>query len=69
MTQQALIHGEVEFRAGDGMMVPIPDGPVEIEMSDDSVTLSWIEGGDTGATALTRDEFDRYVSEGKIRLA
>jgi hypothetical protein len=69
MTQQALIRGEVEFRAGDGMMVPIPDGPVEIEMADDSVTLSWIEGADASATAITRDEFDRYVNEGKIRIS
>jgi hypothetical protein len=70
MTQQALIRGEVQFRAGDGMMVPIPDGPVEIDMADDdSVTLSWVEGADASATAITRDEFDRYVSEGKIRLA
>ena len=69
MTQQALIRGEVEFRAGDGVMLPIPDGPVEIEIADDSVTLSWIEGADASATAITRDEFDRYVNEGKIRLA
>ncbi|HUR88294.1 MAG TPA: hypothetical protein VMZ74_04335 [Ramlibacter sp.] len=69
MTQQALIRGEVQFRAGDGVMVPIPDGPVEIDMSDDdSVTLSWVEGADASATAITRDEFDRYVKEGKIRL-
>jgi len=68
MTQQALIRGEVEFRAGDGVMMPVPDGPVEIEMADDSVTLSWIEGADTGTTAITRDEFDRYVREGKIRV-
>jgi hypothetical protein len=68
MTQQALIHGEVEFRAGDGMTLPIPDGPVEIEMADDSVTLSWIDGADAGTTAITRDEFDRYVREGKIRV-
>jgi len=69
MTQQALIRGEVEFRAGDGVMVPIPDGPVEIELAEDSVTLSWIEGADASATAITRDEFDRYVSEGKIRIS
>jgi len=68
MTQQALIRGEVQFRAGDGMMLPIPDGPVEIETADDSVTLSWIDGADTGSTAITRDEFDRYVREGKIRV-
>jgi hypothetical protein len=67
MTQQALIRGDVEFRAGDGMTLPIPDGPVEIEIADDSVTLSWQEGADVSTTAITRDEFDRYVSEGKIR--
>jgi hypothetical protein len=68
MSQQALIRGEVEFRAGDGMMMPIPDGPVEIEITEDSVTLSWMDGRDAGATAITRDEFERYVKEGKIRV-
>ena len=68
MSQQALIRGDVEFRAGDGMKIEIPDGPVEIEIADDSVTLSWSEGKDATATAITRDEFDRYVKEGKIRL-
>jgi hypothetical protein len=68
MTQQALIRGEVEFRAGDGMTLPIPDGPVEIEVADDSVTLSWHEGATASSTAITREEFDRYVKEGKIRV-
>jgi len=68
MTQQALIRGEVEFRAGDGMTMPIPDGPVEIEIADDSVMLSWHEGPTASSTAITREEFDRYVNEGKIRL-
>ena len=68
MSQQAIIRGEVSFRVGDGMLMPIPDGPVDIEIADDSVALSWMEGQDTGSAALTRDEFDRYVREGKIRL-
>jgi hypothetical protein len=68
MTQRALIRGDVEFRAGDGMKLEIPDGPVEIEVADDSVTLSWAEGDDRGATAITRDEYERYLREGKIRL-
>ena len=69
MTQQAIIRGEVSFRAGDGVLMPIPDGPVEIELSDDSVTLGWTESdGSLGSTAITRDEYDRYVREGKIRL-
>ena len=68
MTQQALIRGEVEFRAGDGPMMAVPDGKVEIEIAEDSVMLSWKEGADVSTTAITRAEFDRYVSEGKIRM-
>ncbi|HWI84054.1 hypothetical protein [Ramlibacter sp.] len=69
MTQQALIRGEVSFRAGDGVLMPIPPGPVEIEVADDSVTLGWTESnGAAGATAITRDEYERYVREGKIRV-
>ena len=68
MSQQALIRGEVSFRAGDGVLVPIPDGPVDIEVADDSVTLSWMEGADAGSAAIPRDEYERYLQEGKIRV-
>lgn len=68
MSQQALIRGEVSFRAGDGMLMPVPNGPVDIEITDDSVTIGWIEGAAPGSAAIPRDEFDRYVREGKIRL-
>ncbi|WP_041675597.1 hypothetical protein [Ramlibacter tataouinensis] len=68
MSQQALIRGEVSFRAGDGVLMPIPPGPVEIEVADDSVTLGWTDGqGNAGSTAITRDEYERYVREGGIR--
>lgn len=69
MSQQALIRGEVTYRVGDGMMMPVPSGPVDIEITDDSVTIGWIEGADPGSAAITRDDFDRYVREGKIRIA
>lgn len=68
MSQQALIRGEVSFRAGDGMLLPIPDGPVDIEIADDSVTLGWMEGSNPGSAAIPRDEYERYVQEGKIRV-
>ena len=69
MSQSALIRGDVCFRAGDGVLMPIPPGPVEIDMADDSVTLGWTESnGSAGSTAITRDEYERYVSEGKIRV-
>lgn len=66
--QHATIRGEVCFRAGDGVMIPIPPGPVDIEIADDSVTLGWTDSNSApGSTAITRDEYERYVSEGKIR--
>jgi hypothetical protein len=68
MSQQALIRGEVNFRAGDGMLMPVPNGPVDIEVTEDSVTIGWIEGANPGSAAITRDEFERYVREGKIRV-
>lgn len=64
----AIIRGEVCFRAGDGMTIPIPPGPVDIEVADDSVTLAWTAEGAPNSTAITRDEYDRYVREGKIRV-
>jgi hypothetical protein len=68
MTQQATIRGEVCFRAGDGPLVPIPDGAVEMELADDSVTFSWIAADGTHeSAAIPRDEYERYRKEGKIR--
>lgn len=70
MSQQALVRGEVCFRAGDGMPVPIPDGEVEIDLADDSATLHWRDDeGNAGSAAITRDEYERHVREGRIRLA
>jgi hypothetical protein len=50
--------------------MPIPEGPVQIEVADDSVTLGWHEDdGSAGSTAIPRDEYERYVEEGKIEVA
>ena len=69
MSQQAMIRGEVCFRAGDGVLMPIPDGPVSIDIADDSVTLGWEDGpGNAVAAAITREEYERYLEEGKIRV-
>jgi hypothetical protein len=69
MSQHAIIRGEVCFRAGDGVLMPIPDGEVDMEVADDSVTLGWTaEDGSLGSTAITRDEYDRYVKDGNIRV-
>lgn len=69
MSQHALIRGEVCFRAGDGVLIPIPAGEVDIAQGDDDVTVSWTDDeGNAGSTAITRDEYERYVREGKLRV-
>lgn len=69
MTQQAIIRGEVCFRIGDGVMMPIPDGAVDIELAEDSAVLGWTESdGSPGSAAMPLDEYQRYLAEGKIRL-
>lgn len=69
MSQHAIIRGQVCFRAGDGVLMEVPDGDVDIEVADDSVVLHWVDDERNGGTAaITVDEYERYVREGMIRL-
>lgn len=69
MTQTATIVGKVEFRPGDGAMMRIPEGPVDIDMTRAEATLSWTDGDARGAAAIPLAEFKRYVSTGAIAMA
>ena len=69
MTQQTgYIVGKVEFRPGDGALMRIPKGPVEIETTRLEATLSWVEGETHGAAAMPLADFKRYVTKGAIAL-
>lgn len=70
MTQRrASIHGHVTFTPGDGAPITIPEGPVELEEAEDSVTLGWeAEEGVVGSAALPRLQYEQYLKAGKIRL-
>lgn len=69
MTQQTgYIVGKVEFRPGDGALMRIPKGPVEIETTKLEATLSWVEGETHGAAAMPLADFKRYVTQGAIAL-
>lgn len=69
MTQQTgYIVGKVEFRPGDGALMRIPLGPVEIETTKLEATLSWVEGETHGAAAIPLSDFKRYVTKGVIAL-
>lgn len=69
MKQSGQIVGEVEFRPGDGAMMPIPLGGVDIETTQTEATLSWVDGESHGAAAMPLNEFRRYVSDGAIKLS
>ena len=69
-TQPATITGCVSYRPGDGALIDIPRGPVEVALAFDSATLSWEAGeGVAGLTAIPRTQFDDYVRAGGITLA
>lgn len=66
MSANANVTGEVEYRAGDGPLIQIPKGPVEVNLSFDSAVISWGDGGNPQITAIPIAEYERYVREGKI---
>ncbi len=69
VTQLATITGTVNYRPGDGALIEIPRGPVEVALAPDSATLSWEAGeGVAGLTAIPRTQFDDYVHKGDIKL-
>lgn len=70
MAQQAQIIGTVEYREGDGPLLHIRKGPVEVTTTALDATLSWQDdGGEVrSSTAMPIADFKRYVAEGAIRL-
>nr|WP_295776469.1 hypothetical protein [Rhodoferax sp.] len=69
MTQNATIHDNVTYRAGDGVAIEIPQGPAEVELAPDSATLSWTEeNGAAGVTAIPLTEYNEYVEHKQITL-
>ena len=69
MPQHATINDHVTYRPGDGPLVVIPMGPVEVDLTADSATLSWIEeNGAAGLTAIPLTQFNEYVQQKRITL-
>lgn len=69
MTQRATITDHVTYRPGDGAPLVIPVGPVEVDLTADTATLSWIEdNGAAGLTAIPLTQFNEYVRQKRIRL-
>ena len=66
---QAQVVGDVSFREGDGPMLPIRRGPVEVETTGLDALISWTDGDISGSAALPLADYQRYVKEGAIRSA
>lgn len=69
MIQHATIADHVTYRPGDGAPLVIPLGPVEVDLTADSATLSWTaENGAAGLTAIPLTQFNEYVKQKRIKL-
>lgn len=67
--KHATIEGEVTYREGDGMPIRIPEGEVELDVQDDSVTISWTaKDGSLGSAAMPLTQYEPYVESGGIKL-
>ncbi len=62
----AQIRGVVEFRAGEGPMVLIPEGPCLIVLAEDSAVIHWEDGSATLNAAIPRVDYDEHVEAGRI---
>ncbi|MDM0008113.1 hypothetical protein QTI51_23485 [Variovorax sp. J22G73] len=66
MPANANVTGDVEYRAGDGPLILIPQGPIEVELAPDSAVLSWGDAGNIQTAAIPLAEYQRYLDEGVI---
>jgi hypothetical protein len=67
MTQYATINEHVTYRPGDGAPILIPQGPVEVDLTPDSATLSWSEdNGAAGLAAIPLAQYEEYVKQKRI---
>ena len=69
MTQHATITDHVTYRPGDGAPLVIPLGPVEVDLTADTATLSWTaDNGAAGLTAIPLTQYNEYVRQKRISL-
>jgi hypothetical protein len=68
MQRKARITGVVEYREGDGPLMPIPQGDCEVHEGELDVTISWHDADTTGSTAIPTADYKRLLGEKKIEL-
>jgi 2-methylisocitrate lyase-like PEP mutase family enzyme len=67
--EHANITGKVEYRDGEGPLLTVPHGAVEVETSSVDAILTWSDGNSTGVAAMPVANFCQYVADGVISIA
>lgn len=62
MSQIARVQGCVEYRLGDGPLMQVPLGEVEVDRGPGDVTLSWGDGDTRQSAAIPAGDFERHVA-------
>jgi hypothetical protein len=67
--QRALVVDVVQFREGDGPMLQVPVGEVEVVMTATDVTIAWQDGDSRGSATMPLTDFRHHVNAGRVRLS
>ena len=67
MSNHATVNDHITYRPGEGVPIVIPQGPVQVDLSPDSATLSWTEdNGAAGLAAIPLTQIKEYVQQKRI---
>jgi 2-methylisocitrate lyase-like PEP mutase family enzyme len=69
LKQPARIVGKVDYRQGEGSLLEIPLGVVEVETTAADAVITWPEGKFHGVAAMPVANFCQYVADGAITVA
>lgn len=64
----AMVVGAVEYREGDGVLLEIRRGVIDVEIAGTDAVLTWTDDDYRGAAAIPYVDFRRYVNAGDMRL-
>ena len=70
---KARVVGEVFYREGDGPLLPVPRGAIDVETTGQDAVLSWTQAGGendgevSANVALPLTDYRRHVAEGAIQ--
>ncbi|SEL19586.1 hypothetical protein SAMN05216359_106101 [Roseateles sp. YR242] len=67
LDQSAFVCGEVTYRTGDGPMLQVRQGPIQVSVAEHDVTLGWEEEDNRMSAVMPRSEYARFVGSGAIK--